>query len=357
LFKYVYKIKPYFFGILVILIGIFFAFLKISESNSSVSVSASVNPYCGNNILEFGEQCDGTDLGGQTCVSLGYGGGTLVCNTSCIFDTSNCTPPPPPPPPPSGGGGGGGGYYPTETKVIFSGRAYPKSTVTLLKDAQVIATTIAGDDSLFQISVSGLSGGNYIFSLYGEDKDGVRSSLLTFPVSITSGAVTTISGIFIAPTIAVDKEEVRRGNNIAIFGQSTQNATITIQVSSENEFFVKTKSDNQGIYLYNFDTTDLEYGTHFTKSKAEKNNEISSFSKAISFKVGTKNVLVQKTEKCGKADLNCDGKVNLIDFSIAAYWYKRQLSENFKLIEKSRLNSDGKIDLIDFSIMAYYWTG
>jgi hypothetical protein len=61
--------------------------------------------------------------------------------------------------------------------------------------------------------------------------------------------------------------------------------------------------------------------------------------------------------KCGKADLNCDGRVNLVDFSIAAYWYKRPLNDAFKAIEKDRLNGDGKIDLIDFSIMAYYWTG
>jgi hypothetical protein len=46
-----------------------------------------------------------------------------------------------------------------------------------------------------------------------------------------------------------------------------------------------------------------------------------------------------------------------VDFSIAAYWYKRTLSADFKKIEKERLNGDGKIDLTDFSIMAYYWSG
>ena len=92
--------------------------------------------------------------------------------------------------------------------------------VTLLKDAQIAATTIAGTDAKFQINISNLSGGNYIFSVYSEDKKGLRSSLLTFPVSVTSGATTNISGIFIAPTIATDKSDVRRGDNIAIFGQS-----------------------------------------------------------------------------------------------------------------------------------------
>ena len=257
-----------------------------------------------------------------------------------------------------GGGGGGGGYTPpSETKVIFTGRAYPKSTVTLLKDAQIVATTIAGSDANFQISLSGVSAGNYIFSLYSEDNKGNRSSLLTFPLTVTFGVTTNVTNIFIAPTIDIDKSEVRRGEDIAIFGQSAPQADIIILVSSDEEFFAKTISDKNGIYLYNFDTAVLDYGSHYTKSKASIANQIiSSFSYVINFKVGTKTVL-KTIGKCGKADLNCDGRVNLIDFSIAAYWYKRTLSTDFKTIEAERLNSDGKITLVDFSIMAYYWTG
>ena len=59
----------------------------------------------------------------------------------------------------------------------------------------------------------------------------------------------------------------------------------------------------------------------------------------------------------GRADLNCDKRVNLVDFSIAAYWYKRTISAEFAVKEKERLNGDGKVDLVDFSIMAFYWTG
>ena len=271
--------------------------------------------------------------------------GSETCST-CPSDCGSC---------PSGGGGGGGGYIapPVITQVIFTGRAYPKSTVTLLKDAQISATTIAGTDANFQLSISGLSGGNYIFSVYGEDSKGIRSSLLTFPVSITSGATTKVSGIFISPTIAVDKSEVKRGDNIAIFGQSIPSSEVTISVNSEEEFFNKIKADVSGAYLYNFDTAVLEIGQHFTKSKAALNGEISSFSKAIGFAVGTKNVLAQLPTKApAKGDLNSDNRVNLVDFSITAYWYKRPSPPS-----SVDLNSDGKVDLVDFSITAYYWTG
>ena len=251
-----------------------------------------------------------------------------------------------------GGGGGGGGIIAPVTSVVFSGRAYPKNVVTLLKDAQIAATAVAGGDAGFSMKLSGLSGGNYIFAVYSEDSKGIRSSLLTFPVSVTSGATSFVSGIFIAPTIAVDKSEVKRGDNIAIFGQSVPNGEITVAISSEEEFFGKTSADQNGAYLYNFDTTQLDMGQHFTKSKVAKEGAISSFSKAISFLVGTKNIAAELPKVVTKGDMNNDRRVNLVDFSIAAYWYKRSSPP-----ASVDLNGDGKVDLIDFSIMAFYWTG
>lgn len=46
---------------------------------------------CGNNVKDGSEVCDGTDLGGQTCSSQGFSGGTLACASTCgSFDTSGC---------------------------------------------------------------------------------------------------------------------------------------------------------------------------------------------------------------------------------------------------------------------------
>src|SRR5262249_27344865 len=36
------------------------------------------------------EQCDGADLAGQSCQSLGFTSGTLACGRTCVFDTSGC---------------------------------------------------------------------------------------------------------------------------------------------------------------------------------------------------------------------------------------------------------------------------
>lgn len=45
---------------------------------------------CGNGVKEGSEVCDGAQLGGQSCVGLGYDDGQLFCSPSCTFDTSAC---------------------------------------------------------------------------------------------------------------------------------------------------------------------------------------------------------------------------------------------------------------------------
>jgi hypothetical protein len=46
---------------------------------------------CGDNLINTaGEMCDGSNLGGETCASFGFSGGTLACS-SCRFDLSGCS--------------------------------------------------------------------------------------------------------------------------------------------------------------------------------------------------------------------------------------------------------------------------
>ena len=47
---------------------------------------------CGDEVIQdaFAELCDGTTLGGATCESLGHAGGELACASDCTFDISGC---------------------------------------------------------------------------------------------------------------------------------------------------------------------------------------------------------------------------------------------------------------------------
>jgi len=46
---------------------------------------------CGNGHIDGDEPCDGTDLGGADCQSVGFTAGDLACTSSCQLDYSACT--------------------------------------------------------------------------------------------------------------------------------------------------------------------------------------------------------------------------------------------------------------------------
>ncbi|MBD3868851.1 MAG: heparin lyase I family protein [Acidobacteria bacterium] len=46
---------------------------------------------CGNGVIEGNEVCDGTQMGGESCISLGFENGVLGCGGSCLdYDTTYC---------------------------------------------------------------------------------------------------------------------------------------------------------------------------------------------------------------------------------------------------------------------------
>lgn len=51
--------------------------------------------FCGDGMRAGPEACEGADLGGATCASLGYLTGTLGCTSACTHDVGGCVPIPP----------------------------------------------------------------------------------------------------------------------------------------------------------------------------------------------------------------------------------------------------------------------
>ncbi|MFC1648786.1 hypothetical protein ACFL1B_04985, partial [Nanoarchaeota archaeon] len=77
---------------------------SLSCNNCQVDNSACTNGgtgqgFCGDGTIDSGESCDGSNLGGFGCVDWGFSSGTLSCDASCQYDTGNC-----------GGGSTGQGY-------------------------------------------------------------------------------------------------------------------------------------------------------------------------------------------------------------------------------------------------------
>lgn len=81
-----------------IFVAVFLMLLLSSNSIYAYTQEASTGAGCGDGVIQSGEECDGSNLAGQTCQSRGFSGGTLSCNANCTFNTSQCT-------------SGGGGFY------------------------------------------------------------------------------------------------------------------------------------------------------------------------------------------------------------------------------------------------------
>lgn len=65
----------------------------LSNADLNTIYSFSFSAGCGNGVKEGGEECDGVDFGGETCVTKGFASGNLVCTSSCAIDTSGCSAP------------------------------------------------------------------------------------------------------------------------------------------------------------------------------------------------------------------------------------------------------------------------
>ncbi len=284
-------------------------------------------PYCGDGIIQsdYGEKCDdGNNVSGDGC--------NAVCQTEQATSPS--------------GGGGGGWVSSKETKVIIKGKAYPGAKITLLQDGKVITTQNADKLANFNIELTNFTPGVWTFSIWATDKEGRKSVTFSFTASITKNMTTTISGIFLPPTIELSKVNFKKGEDLDIIGQTAPLSQVFTHIESEQEIIKVATSTEEGDWEQVINTEVLEEGMHTSRAKAKSREGLeSSFSQVLTFYVGEGVSGVIRS-----ADLNNDNRVNLIDFSILLYWWGEKNSS-------VDLNHDGIINLPDFSIMMYYWTG
>lgn len=329
------------------------------------SILTTLCSTCPNGIKEGYEQCDGSDLGGNTCLTFGYNSGNLSCASNCNVILTACSSvgltEPGGAGTQGGGSSGGGGSLPgfnpgadtaaKETKLIVIGKAYPGSDVNILLDGKTSGVVKADPKADFYFETTSVTPGVAGIGLWAEDSRGLKSALLTLTFRITSNAVTTLSGVYLSPSIDIDKPIIGQGEILKIFGTTVPDGQVEIHVNSANEVIKQTDSGTKGEWTLDFDTKPLaaeEYHTTKALFQLPTTGNIikSGYSKTVSFYVGKSG----STDICPGADLNRDKKVNLVDFSILLYYWGTDNA-------CADLNHNKKVDLIDFSIMLYYWTG
>lgn len=239
--------------------------------------------------------------------------------------------------------------------AIFKGMSYPGSIISLLKNGIIVAEMPASPNGTFEIRLRGLNPGTYNFGIRAEDSERLKSNLELFTIFISYGVTTVVDGIFISPTITTDKIWVKQGDPIAILGRAVPNAYVSVTIHSDTMLLKKTKANASGGWIYKLDSAELELGDHKTKARASTDDDISSLSEEVGFIVGNETRIRTEGNPLGlkaKCDLNNDYRVNLQDFSIMAFWYKR-----LGFPTKVDLNDDSLVNLTDFSILAWCWTG
>lgn len=316
------------------------------------STCSGFGPYCGDGILQalYSEQCDdGNAINGDLCTNQ------CVQESPPISTTTPPQPAPPPPPPPGGGGGGGGvidGTIPVRalTRVILEGKAYPNTSVNVLKDGQVVGVVASDSSANFSYEVSNATPGPTTFGFWAVDGRGIRSITYTTTFQVTQNAVTTVSNVFLPPTIDLSAKKVSLGSPVEVFGSTAPLAKVSLFIDREKTARISATSTGAGLWSASVPTELLpDEAFHAVKAIFEllTTGEYakSGFSQAVNFYIGSRDVNLPKN-----GDLNGDGKVNLIDFSILLFHWNSDSAV-------ADLNSDGKVGLTDFSIQLFNWTG
>jgi len=242
--------------------------------------------------------------------------------------------------------GGGGAPAPPLGTLIFTGEAPIGSRVTLLMGSAIISQTVVGSEASFRMKLVEVTPGEHRFSLYSTDVDGVRSGLVSFTLESIASALTEASNIVIPPTVSLVEGGTGGARSVTVFGYTLPNRLVTLLLGAESIQSFQVQADGRGYFTRVFNQPVLSEEEYVVRARILRNDLSQVFSAALLLSVsrGGGSQL--------RGDFNGDGRVNLIDFSILAYWLRRENVPN-----RFDLNQDGVLDLRDFSVMLYYWSG
>jgi len=305
-----------------------------------------------------GDGNDGTGTGGGAGGSTGVGGG--VDNTTGTTQGSGG----------SGGGGGGGSggssgssggggfessdgpFESGDGRITVSGTAYPGARVTILADGQIVDTVNANSSGDYSVIIDEIARGAYTFGVYAEDDDGTKSSTFSTSFTVSGARASRLSNINITPTIAINPNPADPGQTIRLSGFALPNATVSLETQRDNGSAARTLeaiSGSDGAWTTTLDTTGFSRGTYQIRARAEQlDGEKTNFSNYVFYGIG------QEAEQPLAPDLNRDGSVNLIDFSIMLFWWQTNGGDSDPPAD---INQDGTVSLTDFSILLFNWTG
>jgi cysteine-rich repeat protein len=303
------------------------------------NVVCDFGPYCGDEILQTqqGEECDdGNNDNGDFC--------SAVCKIEPAGSGGGGS---------SGGGGGGRGGSDTElgdTIISVTGLAYPGRTVNIILDAETVGSVRANNLGRFDFTTEA-SPGTASLGFWATDSQNTRSITLNTTFDVTQGAVTNISGVVLPPTIRIPNPNVNPGDIVVVSGQSVPNASIEMMIDN-GQTPERATAGTDGSWSISLDTRKLSVAEHTLKARSVSGTPPlttqSSYSTALQLFVGVDGQITTPS------DLNRDGKINLIDFSILIFWWG---TDGGNSNPPADINGSKRVGIEDFSILLFNWTG
>ncbi len=294
----------------------------------------------------------------QTDYELTFALGVTPTNTSSDGNTPNIITAGPPSG--SGGSGGvgefaGGSASLFQSSITLSGRAPANSAVTILKDGKQQSSVQATASGAFAATITRLDRGTYTLVTFALDDKQRKTSRFSSTLTLNAGTNNTISNVLLSPTIAADGESVPIGENMHVAGFGVPDTIVNIllrdvpapgKVGPPKEYTASTTQT--GTWEYSIPAKDLKRGTYEIKVKTVTPEASSEYNAPAYVGVGQKPSAQADTGN--RSDINKDGKVNLVDFSILlTHWNESDPNAD--------INLDGTVNLADFSILLFNWTG
>lgn len=296
-------------------------------------------PYCGDGILQVqhGEECDdGNNQDGDFCSAV------------CEIEPAGS----------GGGGSSGGGSQPSgggpppgvgDTQVSVRGTTIPGSTVNILMDAKDIGAVQANSSGRFDFTTESAPG-TVSMGFWTEDPTGTRSITFNTVFDATQGAVSTVNGVVIPPTLRVSDTEIDPGDPVTFSGHGAPDTTLELQIGEADE--VTATVDDAGAWELEYDTANIQPAEYTVRARTVAGSDIirseSGYSTGIQLFVGVEG------RASSPSDLNRDGRVNLTDFSILIFWWGTNGGDSDPPAD---ISGNGQVGLEDFSILLFNWTG
>jgi hypothetical protein len=244
---------------------------------------------------------------------------------------------------------------------VFQGISYPSSVLTIRQDDVILVQITTDAQARFNVQAI-IQPGTHTYNIYGADSQGLIGKESNFTLTLSEGTTTTISGIFLGPTITIDQTSIGPGETATVSGTTAPNSEVNVTLSQQG-FGVAAGpqrtvvqiagADSNGRWLKLYNADDFAVSPYTARAQATDpvDQSVSEFSKTVSFEV-TGNIPPDECTGKSIADLNCDGSVDLVDFSILMFYWESTNPAN----PRADINTDGTVNMIDFSIMMYYWS-